>query len=342
MLKRKIMMARILSRSSFYGLCLLLALPVGLRAQQDRTEPSTSQADAMPPEARYLILFRRLTSSPSPNQSEPSEPRVGRPNYRVVFQRSAHLSDEEARALNQIADNCMQKVAELDKHAREIIAAHRAENRSSNVATGDPLPPPPKELSQLQQDRNSVILQAVEQIRIAFGDTEFKRFDEYVKSNGNGKRFVLPSANKNPLPIQVTITLLDRDGATSRKQFAANEKVIVQVALLNNSTQMIAVKESEVYDWLQLIPTQNSELPLSLLLRNSGRNGGKDSAVDVPPAQLTIVGRIELGPDALKLKPGEYQIALHNSVLLNRPPNDSEFLQLSFSGPERVMFEIVP
>lgn len=334
------MMVKLLSRSSFYGLCLLLALPVGLRAQQDRTEPSTSQSDAMPPEARYLILFRRLASSPSQNQSEPSEPRVERPpNYRVVFQRSAHLSDEEARALNQIADNCMQKVTELDKRAREIIAAHRAENRSRNVAPGDP---PPAELSQLQQDRNNVILQAVEQIRIAFGDTEFKRLDEYVKSNGDGKRFVLPSANKKPLPIQVMITLLDRDGATSRKQFAANEKIIVQVAMLNNSTQMIAVKESEVYDWLQLIPTQNRELPLSLLLRNSGRNSGKESAVDVPPAQLTIVCRIEIGPDALKLKPDEYRIAVHNKVLLNRPPNDSELLQLSFSGSERVMFEIIP
>jgi hypothetical protein len=105
---------------------------------------------------------------------------------------------------------------------------------------------------------------------------------------------------------------------------------------------MIAVKESEVYDWLQLIPTQNSELPLSLLLRNSGRNGGKDSAVDVPPAQLTIVGRIELGPDALRLKPGEYHIVLHDNVLLNRPPNDSVFLQLSFSGSDLAMFEIIP
>jgi hypothetical protein len=337
------MMAKLLSRSSFYCLCLLLALPVGLRAQQDRTDTSTSQSDALPPEARYLILFRRLASSPSQNQiREPSEPRVERPNYRVMFQRSANLSDEEARALNQIADNCMQKVTELDKRAREIIAAHRAENQSRNVARGDPLPPPPAELSQLQQDRNNVILQAVEQIRIAFGDTEFNRFDEYVKSNGDGKRAVLPAANKKPLPIQVTITLLDRDGATTRKQFAANEKVIVQVAMLNNSTQMIAVKESEVYDWLQLIPTHNRELPLSLLLRLSGRNSGKESAVDVPPAQLTIVGRIELGPDALKLKPDEYHIVLHSKVLLNRPPNDSEFLQLSFSGSERVMFEIIP
>lgn len=330
-------MAKLLSRSSSYGLCLLLVLPVGLRAQQDPIAPSTSQSDAMPPEARYLILFRRLAGSPSQNQSNQAEAPVQRPNYRVVFQRSAHLSDEEARALNQIAENCMQKVAELDKRAREITAAHRAENPSRNVAPGDPLPPPPKELAQLQQDRNNVILQAIEQIRIAFGDTEFKRFDEYVTSNGNGKRFVLPSANKRSLPIQVTITLLDRDGATSRKQFAANEKIIVQVAMLNNSTQMIAVKESEVYDWLQLMSDQNIELPLSLQ-----PNSRKDSAVDVPPAQLTIVGRIELGPDALKLKPGEYHIALHNSVLLNRPPNDSVFLQLSFSGSEQVIFEIIP
>jgi hypothetical protein len=337
------MMAKLLSRSSFYGLCLLLALPLGLRAQQDRTDTSASQSDALPPEARYLILFRRLASSPSQNQiSEPSEPRVERPNYRVVFQRSAHLSDEEARALNQIADNCMQKVTELDKRAREFIAAHRAENPPRKVAPGDPLPPPPAELSQLQQDRNNVILVAVEQIRIAFGDTEFKRFDEYVKNQGDGKRAVLPSANKKPLPIQVTITLLDRDGATSRRQFAANERVIVQVAMLNNSTQMIAVRESEMNGWLRLRPTKNTALPLGIPLRMSGRNSEKDSVVEVPPAQLIIVGRIELGPEGLKLKPDEYRIALPHLALLNRPPNDSEWLQLTFSGSEQVMFEIVP
>jgi hypothetical protein len=342
MLKRKGLIAKLLSRSSFCCLCLLLTLPVVLRAQQDLTETATSP-DALPAEARYLILFRRLTSPQSQNQtSEQPEPRVARPNYRVMFQRNANLSDEEARALNQIADDCLQRVKELDKRAREISAAYRTENRSRNVAPGDPLPPPPAELSQLQQDRNNVILAAVEQIRIAFGDTEFKRLDEYVKNKGNGKVFVLPSANKQPLPIQVTITLFGRDGTTPRKQFAADEKVIVRVAMLNNSTQMIAVKEPEVYDWLQILSADSRELPLIPRVVYSGPNSGKEPAVDVPPTQLTIVARIELGPGVLKLKPGEYHIVLHDKVLLNRPPNDSEVLELSFSGSERVMFEIVP
>jgi hypothetical protein len=165
---------------------------------------------------------------------------------------------------------------------------------------------------------------------------------EFIPNHGGGKRFVLPSANKKSLPIQVTITLLDRDGATQRKQFAAKETVIVQVALLNNSTEVIAVKESEVYGWLRLIPTQNRELPLGLPLHMSGRNRGNEPTVDVPPTQLIIVGRFELDLGALKLKPGEYHIVLPQRALLNRPPNDSEWLQLSFSGSERVMFEIVP
>jgi hypothetical protein len=338
MLKRKVTMAKLLSRSGFCSLCLLLALPVLLHAQQDRTETSTAP-DALPAEARYLILFRRLAGSPSENQmSQQAEPRVAQPNYRVILQRNANLSDEEARALNQIAEDCLQKVKELDKRAREITAAYRAANRSRNVASGDPLPPPPAELSQSQQDRNNVILAAVEQIRIAFGDAEFRRFDEYVKNKGNGKVFVLPSANKQPLPIQVTITLLGRDGLTPKKQFAANEKVLVQVTMLNNSTRMIAVKESEVYDWLQILSAEGREFPLVPRLAISG----KEPAVDVPPTQLTIVGRIELGPDTLKLKPGEYHIVLHDRVLLNRPPNDSEILELSFSGADPVTFEIVP
>lgn len=253
-----------------------------------------------------------------------------------MLQRSTNLSDEEARALNQVADDCMQKVSELDKRASEIIAANRAANRSRRIAPGNPSTPPPAELSQLQQDRNNIVVVAIEQIRIAFGDTEFKRFDEYVMNQGDVRRAVLPSANKKPLPIQVTITLLDRDGATSRKQFAANERVIVQVAMLNNSTQMIAVRESEMNGWLRLRPTKNTALPLGIPLRMSGRNSGKDSVVDIPPTQLIIVGRIELGPEGLKLKPDEYHIALPHKALLNRPPNDSEWLQLTFAARSRL------
>lgn len=218
---------------------------------------------------------------------------------------------------DQIADDCMKKVTELDKRAMQIIAAHRAANRSRNVAPGDSRPPP-AELPPLERDRNNVILSAIEQLRVAFGDAEFKRFDEYVRNQGDGKRAVLSSANKKPLPIQVTITLFDRDGETTRNQFAANERVIVQVAMLNNSTQMIAVKESEMNGWLRLRPTRNTALPLGIPLRMSGRNSGNDSAVDVPPTQLIIVGRIELGPEGLKLKPDEYRIALPHLALLNR------------------------
>jgi hypothetical protein len=77
-------------------------------------------------------------------------------------------------------------------------------------------------------------------------------------------------------------------------------------------------------------------------LRMSGRNSGNDSSVDFSPKQLIIVGRIELGPAGLKLKPDVYRIALPHKALLNRPPNDSEWLQLTFSGSEQIMFEIVP
>lgn len=55
-------MANLFLRSSFCVLCLLLALPVGLRAQQDRIATSTSQSDEAPPEVRYLFLFRQLAA----------------------------------------------------------------------------------------------------------------------------------------------------------------------------------------------------------------------------------------------------------------------------------------
>src|SRR5207237_9977841 len=113
-----------------------------------------------------------------------------------------------------------------------------------------------------------------------------KRFDAHVMSQGNGKRFILLPPSKPPLPIQVTITLRGPDGDTLRKQFAANDKVIIQVAMLNNSPQMIVVKESAVVDWLNVTSSQDRPLPFSLLLHLSGGNNGSESAVTVPATPL--------------------------------------------------------
>jgi len=75
-----------------------------------------------------------------------------------------------------------------------------------------------------------------------------------------------------------------------------------------------------------------------------GNNSEDQRAVDVPPTQLTIVTQIEFGPDGFVLKPGSYQLMLiaHHKVLLNRPPNNSEWLQLSLSNLEPITLEIVP
>ena len=346
------------SKSILATFSLFLIVSSGVR-EQERTE-SSMQADAMPPEARYLILFRRLagpssrnetsatsqsqTGFPARNQSNDSSPqRTPQPNYPAMLQRNAQLSDDEARALNQIAVDCLQKVKEFDQQANRIIVPRRAQNRAENSGAPGPRTPPPAELSELQHERDNAIRNAIEQIRVAFGDAEFKRFDDYVMNEGSGKRFVLPPADKKALPIQITITLADRNSATLKKQFGAHETFIVQVAMLNNSSQMIAVKPSEIYQWLELTLIQQGRSP-NLLLRMGGNNSEDERAVDVPPTQLTVAAQIEFGPSGFVLKPGSYQLMLiaHHKVLLNRPPNNSEWLQLSLSNLEPITFEILP
>ena len=330
---------KLLNKSVLVGLILVLPLAIGSRVQSQDT--SSPRADALPAEARYLILFRQLTSPPARNQSnDQSVPRPERPNFRAMFQRSARLNEDEARLLFLLAYECMQKVQELDQHASQIIATRRAQHKpGSDPGT------PPAELSQLQQERDNAIRNAIERIRVGFGAEEFKRFDDYVMSQGSGMRALLPPRNQPALPIQVTITLLDPDGQAAMKQFAANDRVIIQVAMLNNSPQLIDVRASEVFGWLEVTSDQNRPLPFSLLLQLSGFNtdsesAESESAVTVPPAQLVIVGRTQIGPRGFKLKPSAYQINVHKKVLLNRPPNDSQFLELSVKEP--VQFEIVP
>jgi hypothetical protein len=73
-----------------------------------------------------------------------------------------------------------------------------------------------------------------------------------VASQGSGKRFVLLARNTPDVPIQIAVAAFDKDGVSPKKQFRASEQILIQVALTNNSAQAISIKESELYDWLQL------------------------------------------------------------------------------------------
>jgi len=102
--------------------------------------------------------------------------------YRLMFKRRAGLSDAEAQAFDQITRDCNQELAQQDAKAQAVIAEFRKQYPVGKLPEGVMLPPPPPELSQLQQEHDAIILRARDRLHVAFGDEEFTRFDSFVQS----------------------------------------------------------------------------------------------------------------------------------------------------------------
>ena len=329
-------------------LALVPSLFACVAAQDVRDATASAKTATGTTEMQYYLLFRRLVN-PAPPQNRPSsdsqdqsnQPGRPRPDYRAMFHRSAGLTDAEGRVLDQIAEDCISKTDKLDREAHEIIAARRAEVRAGKVP---PDAPPPSELSDLQNQRDEVIRNAIEQLRAQFGAAEFKRLNDSFTQHSDTSRVRLPPPSKKPLPLDVKISLLDRSDDPAPARFAAKEKFRVEVSMLNNSTQMISIKLSELYQWLQLdTPGQPEAIgrvsPRFLFEKATAEARADERLIDLPPNQLHVVTQINFGPGAVSLPPGQYQLTVHPRVVLNRPPN-SDFLQLSLAPAFE--FEIMP
>ena len=99
---------------------------------------------------------------------------------RSFFQRKANLSEFQARILNTVAAECVRQVAVQDARAQQIISSFRLRFPPGKLPRGIKLPPPPAELQQMQEERDAMILRARDRLRVALGDDEFQRFDEFV------------------------------------------------------------------------------------------------------------------------------------------------------------------
>jgi hypothetical protein len=97
-----------------------------------------------------------------------------------LFREKADLSEVQAHLLTAIATDCVREVAVQDARPREIINTFRLRFPPGKLPIGVKLPPPPPELTQMQQERDAIILSARERLRLALGEDEFQRFEGLV------------------------------------------------------------------------------------------------------------------------------------------------------------------
>ena len=137
---------------------------------------------AVPQHVAYGLFFGEMMALRK--KAEEME-RVGKPAaaLRDFDKIRAQLSDTQSQALDKIAADCNDKVVKLNDLARAIIDRERARHPHGKLKEGEQLPLPPKGLKVLEEQRKDTILEARDQLRSAFGEKEFKRFDDFVQQD---------------------------------------------------------------------------------------------------------------------------------------------------------------
>lgn len=118
---------------------------------------------------------------------------------RSIYKREAKLNEREAALLDEVASDAMNRVDELLARGQQVIAEARARVPGGQLKKGEAPPPPPAELETLQQERETIILQARERLRAELGAEAFTRFDDFVQRNIAGSmRNVMPLDRHRP------------------------------------------------------------------------------------------------------------------------------------------------
>lgn len=140
--------------------------------------PSTDNP-AVPDYVVYNFLFRKVVRLREKTRALQAQGRIGQKPY-FPLQREAGLSEGQANALEAIAFACWQQVTRQNEKAQAIINAFQSRFPEGRIPQGG-APPPPPELKALWEERNAMILRARDQLRVAFGEEAFGRFDNYAK-----------------------------------------------------------------------------------------------------------------------------------------------------------------
>lgn len=102
---------------------------------------------------------------------------------KTYFKDEAKLSDEDNEILENTATEFIKEVRTIDDEAGEIIAQGRDLFPDGEVPNGQQVPPPPKELANLQKKRNDLALKYRDELSQLLGSKAFSNIDDFVHGN---------------------------------------------------------------------------------------------------------------------------------------------------------------
>ena len=121
---------------------------------------------------------------------------------REFYKRQAKLTDDQAKAFDDIASDCERLVAQQDAKAKAIRDATLAATGNGKLEKGTSPPDHAAELRALWDERNAIITRASYALQAAFGNSEFDRFEKYVKQDVVPHLSPVPPSHPRPSPLR--------------------------------------------------------------------------------------------------------------------------------------------
>lgn len=180
-------------------LSVIVAIAAGVTFKYQRSQghgkPALpqQQPQAVPDYEVYRMLFHHHMMLKQKAAELEKQGKDGK-FLREYYRHEAKFTDDEAASFDEIAADCEQQVAKQDAKAKAIIDAAFAKNGNGNgklAKNAKPSEPPP-ELRTLWDERNAIITRAQIALQAAFGNSEFAKFESYVK------RDVVPHLSTSP------------------------------------------------------------------------------------------------------------------------------------------------
>ncbi len=165
------------------AIVLVGLLGVGMMATP---KPSSLQQPVAPPQSRppeqvlYSAFFHFVVELQKEATDLEKQGKKG-DTLRNYIQTQSELNDEEARKLNEIAGACVEQVSQQDARALVVIQKFQSQFPGGKVPAGIKLPPPPPELTGLQQERDQIILAARSQLAAELGEASFDKVAKFAE-----------------------------------------------------------------------------------------------------------------------------------------------------------------
>lgn len=185
-------------------LSVVVAIAVGVtfkfQKSQGRAKQTPPQPQAIPEFEVYRQMFHHHVSMKKKSEELEKQGKDAK-FFREFYKREATLTDDQARAFDEIATKCEEEIAKQDKKAQAIVDKALAKNGNGKLTKGAQPPEAPPELRSLWDERNAIIMRHRYDLETAFGGSEFKRFADYVNRDVVPRLSAAPPSRPHPTPM---------------------------------------------------------------------------------------------------------------------------------------------